>query len=269
MHLFEFMDLPWAPKSLRDTLRDILECGNSRPFRTYYDWICDAVVGVAANCQCDVVIELGAGTAPVSRRLLCKPEADSLTLVVADDNPDVELYRQMEESSAGRVAPIYEPVDFSQPREWPENSLLVLSATLHHVPSSKRREIIQMLRSSNCPVLIFEPLRNNMLSVLFTLLSLFPAVCTPFRYLNRPGRLRRFFWCLLIPVAPLMFCWDGFASCIRQWTESEWRDNLLRLQEPSKGFVIQHTLFCQRVYLSLPVSCVSAHEHVEEAALSF
>lgn len=31
------MDEEWLPKSLRDTLRDILECGNARPFLDYHD----------------------------------------------------------------------------------------------------------------------------------------------------------------------------------------------------------------------------------------
>jgi len=48
----------------------------------------------------------------------------------------------------------------------------------------------------------------------------------PLAYANRPGRLRRFLWCWLVPVVPLIFFWDGLVSCVRQWSPERWRTEL-------------------------------------------
>jgi hypothetical protein len=246
MHLFEFMDQAWMPGSLRATLRDILECGNSWPFRGYYDWIVREVIRAANQQGCETVVELGAGTAPITRHLLQHAEAGSLRMVVCDANPDFDVYRELERVSEGRIQPVFAPVDFAQPQQWPENSMLVLSATLHHVPPEYRGSVLNALRSSENPVLIFEPLRRTILSAFFVLLSLFPAILTPLRFATRPEYGRRFLWCWLVPVAPLMFVWDGIVSCVRQWTDAEWKA-ALNNERRGNTALVKSWLFCQQI----------------------
>ena len=95
-HLFEFMDLPWLPKGLRATLRDILECGNSRPFRPYYDWVAREVIRVARENGCRRIVELGAGTAPITRLLAKETVPGDPLLSPCDINPDVPVFQELE-----------------------------------------------------------------------------------------------------------------------------------------------------------------------------
>jgi SAM-dependent methyltransferase len=253
MHLLEFMDQTWLPKSLRDTLRDILECGNSRPFRGYYDWIVDEVIRVAVEQDCDSIVELGAGTAPVTRHLLQRRGAENLKLIVCDLNPDRLTYDELRIASGGRVQPIYSPIDFSRQRDMeklPARSLLILSATFHHIPPHNRLQTLNVLCGEGHSVLVFEPLRRTISSVLFVALSLVPAVVTPLRYVRRPGRMRRLVWCWVIPVGPLMFWWDGVVSCLRQWTTSQWRDGLEKMQKKAADCAMQSSIFSQLIYLN-------------------
>lgn len=250
-HLFEFMDLPWLPASLRQVLRDILECGNGRPFRGYYDWAVDCIVRQAALCQADRVVELGAGTAPLTRRLAADPRAEGLKLVICDLSPDLALYDALARQHAGQVEVLREPVDFSQPRDWPPGTLLVLSATLHHVPAAQRLAVLEALARSGSAVLVLEPLRRTLLSALFVWLSLVPAWLVPLVQWRRPGRWRRLVWCWLVPVAPLLFVWDGLVSCWRQWTAREWHQVLGSLPtEHACAGQLHETLFCQKVVLT-------------------
>jgi hypothetical protein len=221
-HLFEFMDLPWLPGSLRSTLRDILECGNSRPFRRYYDWVAEEVATTAKQERCELIVELGAGTAPVTRRLAKFFRAGEIILSPCDLNPDVPAFKELESQFPAMVQPIYTPVDFSQPKNWDRVTLAFLSATLHHVPSPVRTKVLGALAASGCRVMVFEPLNKNWQSVLFVFASLVPALLVPLWFLLRPGRLRRFVWCWLVPVAPLLFWWDGWITCLRQWSDVEW-----------------------------------------------
>lgn len=261
-HLFEFMDLPWLPAGLRDTLREVLECGNSRPFRRYYEWVADKVIDAARAGGLRRVVELGAGTAPVTRHLAADPRSAGLSLVMCDNNPDRAAYRDLEARFPGQVTPHYEPVDFSRlPRQQPD-TLLFLSATLHHVPSSARAEVVAALTRSSGHVLIFEPLRRSLLSVLFVLPSLVPALLLPLWYFNRGRRWRRFLWCWLLPVAPLMFWWDGVISCLRQWDAAEWWTATGPEQLPR----VEESLFCQMIHFEATADHASTASELSSPA---
>lgn len=249
-HGFEFMDMERLPKGLRGALRDILECGNSPPFRSYYLWAAKTVAQIAHQRGCTKIVELGAGTAPITRELAAGIESQAInlgcTLSPCDLNPDTDTYRQLEARHPGLVVPEYEPFDFSRAhRRWPQGTLVFLSATLHHVPAKDRAAVVHRLAQSADVVLIFEPLRQTFLSGLFCLLSMFPALLCPVVYFNRPQKWRRFLWCWLVPVAPLMFVWDGLISCVRQWTRADWRTSL-GAEDVS---AIEETIFCQSISL--------------------
>ena len=219
-HLFEFMDQAWLPQGLRCTLREVLECGNSLPFRSYYRQVAEQAWQVVADHGLTCVVELGAGTAPVTREML-KNAHEGVQFILCDRNPDASAYRELAERYPQVTAPS-EPIDFSLSHDWPRGTLLVLSATLHHIPKQDRIQLVARLqRSADC-VIIAEPLRRTALSGAYVLGSIVPATLLPLVYLRRGGRLRRLLWCWLLPVAPLLFIWDGLVSCIRQWTEQQW-----------------------------------------------
>ena len=68
-HLFEWMDLGWLPASVRNTMREILECGNARPFRPYYGWVAGEVKRRIMEEGYRKRGRAGAGTAPITRLL--------------------------------------------------------------------------------------------------------------------------------------------------------------------------------------------------------
>jgi hypothetical protein len=248
-HLFEFMDQPWLPQSLALTLREILSCGNSQPFRPYYGWVADKAVRLVEQRGLSNVVELGAGAAPITRVLAGKPEMQGISLIVSDGRPDELAYQELASAYPKNVKPLLEPVDFSQPRDWPPATLLVLSGTFHHLSDVARTSVLRDLASSPSSVMIVEPLRKSTLSMAFVFLSIVPAILLPISYMHRPGRMRRFLWCWLMPVAPLMFWWDGLVSCLRMWTASEWRDRLAGCSRPGRTPEITQTLFSQMVIL--------------------
>jgi hypothetical protein len=246
-HFFEFMDQEWLPLSLRGTLREVLECACSVPFRPYYKWVAEEVLRSARAGGCRNLVELGAGPAPITKLLAKDPAADGLRLVACDYNPDEVEYEALEKKYPGKVVAEHAPVDFSQPRDWGPQTLLYLSATLHHIPRPARPAVLRSLVHSADRGMVFEPLRKNILSILFVFCSLVPALLLPLTFLGRPGKLRRFLWCWLIPVAPLMFLWDGFITCLRQWTNAEWEAQLHRALDPGRKGAVTSSAFCQMI----------------------
>ncbi len=247
LHLFEFMDQGWLPGSLRGTLREILQCACSMPFRSYYDWVSSEVLRIARERQCRTVVELGAGTAPVTQRMAALSDTDGLQFIVCDMNPDQEAYRSLA-SEYPSVHPCIAPIDFTYYHAWEPNTLLFLSATLHHIPVSLRPSVLAALTSSGKSVAVFEPLRRNVVSVLFVFLSIVPALLVPMLLIHKRGRVRRAIWCWLVPIAPLLFCWDGVVSCIRQWTESDWQRAMRNSLPDDREFHIKSSLFCQMAW---------------------
>jgi hypothetical protein len=246
-HLFEFMDQDWLPSSLRGTLREILLCACNKPFRPYYAWVADEVLRAAKAGGFTTLVELGAGPAPITRLLARDPRSDGLRLVPCDINPDPPAYDQLAKRCPGKVVPRYDPVDFSQPQQWEPHTLLYLSGAFHHIPPQHRAGILTSLTNSAGRVMVFEPLRRTAGSMLFVLASIVPALVLPAWLVARPGRLRRLFWCWLVPVAPLMFWWEGIVSCLRMWTDQEWRQALGPSPGPGRQADVRSSTFCQVV----------------------
>ena len=251
-HLFEFMDLDWLPSSLRHTLREILECGNNKPFRPYYDWVADELLRLAEEQGFTTLVELGAGPAPITQALAKNPRSEGLRLVPCDINPDRPAYESLEKRYNGKVFPRYEPIDFSRPHQWEPGTLLYLSGTFHHIPVEARAAVLKSLSESADGVLVVEPLRKTIGSILFVLPSIVPALVLPVWQIARPGRFRRFLYCWLVPVAPFMFWWEGFVSCLRMWSDAEWRSHLQTVVGAEQEFRVEHSAFCQLVTWKRP-----------------
>ncbi|MBL8825859.1 MAG: class I SAM-dependent methyltransferase [Planctomycetaceae bacterium] len=240
MHLFEFHDLPNVPATIRLTLLDILAFCNG-PVRDYYGDLCRTIVHEAETRGLRTVVELGAGTAPLTMHLAALPAARGLRLVACDLYPDIEHYRELTKRHPDQVQGIVEPVDFTLRHDWGPGVLLVLNATFHHIPPELRRQTLAALTQSSDRVLIFEPIQNNLVSMLLALTSFFPAIASPL-WLTRPGILRRVLWCWLVPIAPLMFVWDALVSCLRQWSGERWQTELATIVSPDRKPQIATTI---------------------------
>lgn len=238
---FEFMDLEFLPNSLRSVLRDILEVGNSAPFRNYYRWTTTSVYEYAQKHNITEIVELGAGCAPITRHLIKNYPEWKATFKITDLNPDTVTFQKLEETDS-RVKAQYEPLDFTKKIKGYENSLLVLSATFHHVDEKHKRNILASLKALSPHVLIFEPLRPTMSSLLFVVAAIGSGLLTPFFRMNSKKFFRCFLWCWLLPVAPLMFLWDGWISSFRCWNKQKWQS-----QEPKAK--VEESFFCTKVIL--------------------
>ena len=80
------------------------------------------------------IVELGAGTAPITRLLADNPDSAGVKLVVSDLNPDRPVYEALEKKYPGRVTAVMTPVDISVPQQWDSGTLVILSAAFHHLP---------------------------------------------------------------------------------------------------------------------------------------
>jgi hypothetical protein len=245
--LFEFLDLKWIPDSLRSTIHDALDSCLGRAPRRYYEWVADEILDLVELHPTGTIVELGAGTAPIARALAGTLEGRAdISLRVSDLYPNRALYQSLEKMYPGLIRAELSPVDFSLPMDFSSGSLLVLSAAFHHLPPDARVDALKVL--SVYRVAVFEPLRRSPASFCLSLFGFLPALGTPISFWNRrPGNFRRVFWCWLVPLATFIIVWDGLVSCLRCWTEQEWKDHLQGVIGKDRTIFTKSDLFSQMI----------------------
>ncbi len=223
VNLYQFNADPRVPRPLRQTLLETFEFCNT-VVRPYYKKVADAALEYAGQKRLTTIVELGAGHAPLTQLMVNDPRAKDMRFVVCDLIPAVAQYRELEQRYPGRVQTLSESVDFSQPRAWGPQTLLVLCSAIHHIPTESRAALIKTLSDSAGGVLVYVPIRKTWLSLLMSVFVVFPALALPIVSFAKPGKLRRFLWCWLLPAVPLMAWWDGLGGSLRQWEDREWRE---------------------------------------------
>jgi hypothetical protein len=238
LYLFEFCDQHWVPAGARECLFEIMDVCNSG-LRSFNNRVADAAIALAREAGFDTIVELGAGRAPVTTSLAERSESAGLRLVPCDLTPNEAVYQDLAGRYPDRVEPIYTPVDITEPQNAFNSSVLILAGMMHHIPFGIRFAVIKALSESHSRIAMFEPLKRTPMSIFLTTLAVFPSLWLPITFIRRPGRLRRFFWCWLLPIVPAMFVWDGVTSCLRQWTPREWQEVFARLGDNANHVEIQ------------------------------
>jgi phospholipid N-methyltransferase len=246
------MDVDWLPNSLRCTLRDILEVVCSEPFRFYYTWILRRIEGEVSAERPDRIVELGAGNAPVTRRLAKafsgRPVAPKLR--PTDINPDLHLYNQLHDEHKDLVEVEERSIDYSKELPIDGKAIVVLSATLHHIPLQGRVGVVKNLAESGHKIMIFENMHRSLLSLFYALLAFVPALLVPLLLIGRPQSWRRFLWCWVLPVAPFLLVWDGLVTCVRNWTARDWHKVMKAIGVSKDEYSLTETLFCQCIIIN-------------------
>lgn len=224
-YLFEFCDQKWVPAGARECLFEIMDACNTG-IRSFNGQVADAVLEIAEENELARIIELGAGRAPVTARLAEDERAHRLTLIPCDITPNERVYERLAAKYGERVQPIYSSVDITQTHQELDSAVLVMAGMMHHIPFEIRPAVLRALSESSSNMAMFEPLKRSLFSMFLATLAVFPALLLPITFFRRPGRLRRFLWCWILPIVPPMFVWDGVTSCLRQWTATEWRTQL-------------------------------------------
>lgn len=236
MHLFEFGDLKKLPAFIRQMLHQVLGFSMSKPFNPYYDKVADLVHDFAIQNNIETIVELGAGSAPLTRRWLSKQ--GDYKIEVCDKFIHENAFLGINEKEEERLKINRNSIDILESQNWSENSLIVISASLHHIPKSLRLEAIQ--KHTKAQVFVFEPLSNNPLSYLMALLTFIPCLLFPFGKLSLSKRLQAILFCWLIPIIPLMLTWDALVSCVRQWPISKWdKLNFSKVSKKTNGIFQQ------------------------------
>jgi hypothetical protein len=247
--LFEFTDQSFLPQSLREVVFGILRLAKRPPFGNYNRFVADRILRLAAEIEGRVtVIELAAGDAPLTEELSRRKTDDISAIIPSDLRPNTERFNYLASRNSERVKPEYASSDLSDLKAFTQNDLYVCSTAFHHLTAAQKQAFLSVIKARRRPTLICESLRHNPLNQLFALLGFVPGLLYPLFCSTRREFFAGALWCWLIPVAPLIFCWDGLVSSLRIWTERRWQAELQKLDW--LGARIESSAFSQFVWLN-------------------
>lgn len=219
IHLFEFHDLGSFPHTWRMLLTDQLDFF-ARTFCPYRP-IVPLLKRVLERLDCRNLVDLcagGAGPVVEVQQQLEEKENYPLQVTLTDKFPNVAAFRRASARSREKLAGIEASVDATNvPGEL--GGFRTLFTSFHHFPPKLARCILEDAVAKRVGIGVFEYTERSW--AWFVSLPFMPLYCwlmTPF---IRPFRWERFFWTYLIPIVPLVMCWDGLVSCLRTYSPRE------------------------------------------------
>lgn len=220
IHLFEFEDLEWFPKALRDYGTDFLQFLSNRTklFRPALPKLRQLLDDTGSTEIIDLASGGGGGLLWLIKEL--RKEMPALRTTLTDYYPNLNAFRFTAKQEPG-ISFAIERVDA---REVPEHfsGVRTMFLSFHHFRPGDAQRILENAVKSGQPIFIAEGQERSLPSILAMLFSPVSVLLTT--PLIRPFRWGRLIFTYLIPVVPLFVLWDGVISCLRTYSIKEMKE---------------------------------------------
>lgn len=229
LHLIEIHEQPWCPAFIRngatDYLRFIATVGQQ------YKHVVPVLQRALYTSKSERIVDLCSGSGGPWRQiqpvLSAKMDAP-IPILLTDLYPD--------------KVPVVGRSDFIRFVNTSVNALQIppdltgfrtIFTAFHHFHPPWARAILQDAVDSGQGIGVFEQTARTPLALLVMLfLPWISILAAPF---VRPWRWSRLFWTLVIPLIPLVLCFDGIVSCLRTYSVAELQELVDGLHPSAAG----------------------------------
>ena len=217
-HLFEFEDLPWFPRFLRNYGTEFLQfvANKMDVYREIIPVLKKGLKKAGQKKIIDLASGGGGGWEKITPRL--KEEIPGLQITLTDFYPNINAYKKMlvlDKDVFKYVPESINALDVPQQLKGFRTQFL----SFHHFKYDGAINILQNAVDARMPIAVFEIQERNMEHVLKNIFSPFMVLLTaPF---IKPFSIWRIFFTYLIPIVPLFILWDGVVSVLRTYTIKE------------------------------------------------
>lgn len=218
IHLFEIHEQAWLPDSLRDAVTDFLQwtLNLTKTYAAAEPRLRAALKRSRASQVVDLCSGAGGPWLWMQERLAAQKTPVDVWLT--DKYPNEVALRTIHKRTSRGLRYYVSPVEATRVPSDLQGFRTLFSA-FHHFPPEEARALVQQAVEDREGIAIFEAPRRSILTVVGCFLCLFGAfLAVP---LMRPFRWSRIFWTYLIPLAPLILCFDGLVSCLRAYSLAE------------------------------------------------
>lgn len=221
LHLFEWEDQPWLPRTLRDFITHHLQFTFSAPATApLREAVADILVPpLKRTGETRIVDVCSGGGGPLIAVLphLSERLGTKVTARLTDLFPNIEAFQAIAAETGGMATGELSPVSaFDVPAEL--GRFETVFTALHHFRPEDAKRVLADAAAKGRSIAVIEPFNRK--AVVATTVGgfLLGLLRTPFM-----GRMTvaRFFWTYPIPIAPLILSWDGCVSCLRAYSTDE------------------------------------------------
>jgi hypothetical protein len=224
LQLFEFNDLPWVPRAVRDTVVESLSRalgwgrildGLVRPFEVF-------LAATGAN----EVLEIGSGgggPATILSRAIARHGGTPPTFLLTDLHPRVDAWTRARAAQPGVID--FEPSSVDAtcvPAALAEGRVRSIINVLHHFPRGLASAVLEDAVRGGRGVFVAEGFeRNPLMFANFAVAGIPAMMLNPI--LSPTDRLAKAALTWLSPAALALATWDGLVSTMRIWSEADLR----------------------------------------------
>lgn len=219
LHLFEFEDLEWFPKSIRNYMTDFLQfTANKFDFyKTLIPVLKRGVEHSGKNQVVDLASGGGGGWLKLAEHL--KEEMPEVKVHLTDYYPNEAAFTYTESKHPDFFSHSKSSVNaLDVPKELHGN-LRTQFLSFHHFREKDAQQILQNAVDTESPILIVEAQKRSVSDFIqFFFSPLNVIFLTPF---IRPFSIGRIVFTYLIPIVPIFVWWDGLVSVLRTYSKKE------------------------------------------------
>ena len=220
-HLFEFEDLPGLPTFIRRGITDLLEyqLNHYRIYDALAPKLAALVEGQGENSE---LVDLCSGSAGPVRRLsflLWAQTGIFPKVLLTDKFPNFQAFERISQASGGRIRFLTQSVDATDVPPQAVGLRTIFTAFHHFRPAAAQR-ILADAAAKQAPIAIFE-FTSRTWSNLFKAALLGPFLVWFDTASIRPFSFSRTFFTYIVPIIPICYAWDAFASHYRTYSPTE------------------------------------------------
>ena len=227
LHLFEFEDLQWFPKNLRNYGTDFLQFVANHQMDLYKGIIPILEKGLTkVDNQTVVDLASGGGGPWLKMAENLRENGTDFKVILTDYFPNIDAFKKMQAQGNGQFTYRAERVSaLDVPKDLKGFRTQFLS--FHHFTPEDAQQILQNAVDQGSPIGIFEAQERNLLTLIqFAFSPINVLLSTPF---IRPFKWGRLLFTYLIPIVPLFVLWDGLVSVLRTYSVEEMKAMTSRL----------------------------------------
>ena len=215
LHLFEFHDFHWCPKTIRDGLTDFLE--TSIDAQDTYGPVRNKILEVLSRSGATRFVDLCSGGGGPWIHWLRKGEIES-TAILTDKFPNHQARDRLSRLGLPGLSYCSQPVDVTAvPSDL--TGFRTLFTSFHHFRPEQAKRVLRDAVANRQPIGIFEFTSRTPKAMLLMLFS--PLAVWLLTARTRPIGLMRWLFTYPLPVIPLVVTIDGVISCLRTYSVRE------------------------------------------------
>lgn len=217
---FEFEDMPWLPKIIRDGMTDylrlILNNGN------LYEPVSPLILQLLQHTGAKQGIDLcsgGGGSVEQIQKNIQQKYQQQIPFTLTDKFPNINAYQFIKKKTNGKINYFSLPVNAAQVDPSLKGVRTIFSA-FHHFDKQAATQVISNAVAAKQGIGIFDGGDKSIFFILAILL-LHPIAFILFTPFLRPFKWSRLLFTYIIPVIPLCTIWDGIISITRLYTPQQ------------------------------------------------